>query len=162
MAAEGWCGPAQNGRSVQTYATLRSRPKKDLKEKKMTIQASESKILCPIIKVFIPADGVEEWSIRSVFNLEVSKCDTTVPLETKLFMILLDSLKFFKYIFSSKLLMLILKKTIFSCVVRRVGNQTVENPESKGLQRYGLQFCSDLHWDVNFMFCAILLKFSQP
>lgn len=76
----------------------------------MTIQASESKILCPIIKVFIRADGVEEWSIRSVFNLEVSKCDTTVPLETKLVMILLDSLKFFKYIFSSKLLMLILKK----------------------------------------------------
>ena len=34
MAAEGWCGPAQNGRSVQTYATLRCRPKKDLKEKK--------------------------------------------------------------------------------------------------------------------------------
>ena len=60
--------------AAQSKRMQRCRPKKDLKEKKknLNIQASESNTLCPIIQVFIRADGAKEWFIRSVFNLKVS------------------------------------------------------------------------------------------
>ena len=53
----------------------RCRPKKDFffqktVKKTLTSQASESNTSCPSIKVFIRANGVQEWSIRSTFNFE--------------------------------------------------------------------------------------------
>ena len=78
-----WNGPllvhisCSNGLGAKFKRMQRCRPKEDLK-KNLTIKASESNPLWPIIKVFIRANGVEEWSIRGVFNLEVSLHHTDV------------------------------------------------------------------------------------
>ena len=52
----------------------RCRPKKvffqKTVKKTVTSQASESNTSCPSIKIFIRANGVQEWSIRSGFNFE--------------------------------------------------------------------------------------------